>query len=551
MKNSMLSLSHFGKNYSTTMPNFKSWQKSLSFIFLLLVSFTGYPQTQQASEKTATWTGAVSSDWCNTGNWQGNTMPDETTNTVIPAKAKNMPVVTCDFSFNAYTGSINVETGATLTIPANKTLNIYGEFLNKDESRYVLSGRVNFAGKDQEIPGFTYNSVSINGGGMETLSSNALVNGILVMTKGIVKTGDNKSLTLGYRSMVSAGYGTAYVDGPLTRLTNSTHVYTFPVGQDGLVSPVSVSPNDETPGSYTVTYHHAGIPDNGNFSCPNLMANKTDEFWDVKRATGSAAAYVQLNYKTPSDENLWSNRKQPLEGTNVAVIVNTSGSWKFTADASKGLENIESAPFEYDAQIGGAFEADAAKMSIGYGYSFIDPVKFIAFGASLQGNSSIVKWNIEQGADMVTTDLEHSTDNKHFDKLGSAICGRGFPATFNHNNLSSGVHYYRVLVTDKARNTSYSKIIELVVPDYFTKIIGLKATQVRFDGYLLVKSATSQQVAYTLFDMAGHQVSKQSAGLQAGDNSLRFNTMMITPGIYNLYVQTADGARATLRFIKD
>ncbi|CAN5383991.1 hypothetical protein BH10BAC3_BH10BAC3_09760 [soil metagenome] len=541
--------------YSTNMPNInigKKWFLVFIISCLIINNLRAQGLQNGGDQNTATWTGAASADWCNTANWAGGKIPDETSYTVIPANTPNLPVVTCTFSFNAYTGNIDVQPGATLTIPANKTLNINGNFVNTDESRYVLTGRINFGGKNQTVPGFTYNSLTVSGGGTKTLAGNAMVNGILVLTNGILVTDQNKLLTLGYRSMISAGYGNAYVDGPLKRLTNTSHSYSFPIGYEGTVRSVVITPDQETDGAYTVYYHKATVPNNGVFECTNLMANQQDEYWDISRSTNASNAVVQVEYNTPASSQSWSNRVNPSDASNVAIVQNTNGAWSYkNAAAAMGLQNIESAPASISGQMGSRLETDFSHVTFGYGFANILPVNLLAFTASLQQNNSLVNWTIEQGTDNVMTELEHSTDNKHFEKLADRQAGNATLVTYTHNNPATGAHYYRLLITDKARNTAYSKTIQVIVPEYITRIKGMKATLVRTEAFVKIESARSQQAAINLYDMSGHLVTKQVSGLQQGENSINISTLMITPGIYNLYVQTADGVKATLRFMKE
>jgi hypothetical protein len=461
-----------------------------------------------------------------------------------------MPVVTCTFSFNAYTADIDVQPGATLTIPANKTLNISGNFLNKDETRYVLTGRINFGGANQSVPAFTYNSLTVSGGGVKSLEGNASVNGSLVLTKGILATGNN-SITLGTKGIVTAGYSTSYIDGSFTRLTNSSRTYNFPVGANGVVRTVLISPEEETSGAYTVTYHHSVAPNNGVFSCTNLMANQENEFWDIIRSNNASNALVQIDYVNPEVAKNWSNNNNPSESSNVALIQNNVGSWSFGADVSMGMQAIESTPWQINAQLGSKLVNDFSHFTFGYGYAALSPVNILSFNAALQGDASKITWSVEEGNDVVTTELQHGTDEKHFDKLTAVETGNASLINYTHNKLTPGAHFYRLMIKDKARNISYSKTILVVVPDYITKIKGLKATLVRGEAFVKIESAASQNVGISLFDNAGHLVAKQRTGVQAGDNTIGVATLMITPGIYNMYVQTADGVTASLRFMKE
>ncbi len=160
-------------------------------------------------------------------------------------------------------------------------------------------------------------------------------------------------------------------------------------------------------------------------------------------------------------------------------------------------------------------------------------------------------WSVEQGDDVITTELQHGRDQEHFSKLATFQAEKGKQLNFDHNNLAAGPHYYRLLMKDKANNLSYSKTVLVIVPDYITRIKGLKATLVRNDAVVKIESSIDQKVGINLYDMAGHLVNKLQATLQVGDNAISVNTMMVTPGIYNMYVQTANGAKASLRFMKE
>jgi hypothetical protein len=535
-------------NNSSIVPNYNSAKKTLLLLgMVLMVSYFASAQTSQSALIAATWTGRLNAEWSNAGNWNNGKVPDETTNITIPGNAINMPVIG-DMSYNASAADINVEQGANITIPSNRTLNVFGRFISTDESRYLILGRINFAGKDQPIPGFTYNSIMISGGGIKTLGGNAFVNGMFILTQGVVKTDDQHTLTLGSKAMISAGNASSYISGPLTRITNSTYNFSFPVGDKGVVKNVVLAPYDETMSAYTVRYHNASAPANGMFSCTNLLANKTDEYYEVKRTNGSAAAGIQFEYVYTAQ---WSNGKLPAEGDNVAVIANEANGWHYTADASLGLNNIPSIPALVSDNVMGNVLVDDARYGFGFGYSSIDPLDVLLLNATLDEDNGIVNWQIRQGNDNVATVLEHSQDAVDFKQLYTTICANAALFNFTQVKLAAGIHYYRLKMTDKAGNISYSKTVELLVPDYKTLIVGLKATLIRNDGYVQVQSAKNQNVALALYDMSGRTVSKQSSSVSAGANSIRFNTMMVTPGIYNLFVKTADGATKTLRFMKE
>lgn len=549
---------HFGFIIPTNiMPKLKlAWVKvPILLLFFTSIVAAGKITAQDTHSVTATntavWTGASSNDWCNAANWSLGKIPDETTNITIPAGTVNMPVVTCSFSFNAYSATIDIQPGATLTIPTNRTLNLFGELISRDEKSYVLKGRVNFAGNNQVIPGLTYNNLTVSGGGIKTVATNAVVNGSLILTKGIISTGPNNLITIGEKGMVTAGYHSSYIDGPLKRLTNSTRSYNFPVGAQGKIKTVLVTPEEETEGAYTVYYHQAIVPDNGVFGCTNLLANVQNEFWDITRSQNASNALVQVDYTHSISEGSWSNKKQPTELSKVALIQNNEGSWSYKADASLGLQSIESIDWQSNGQLAGKLETDFSHFTFGYGYTSVLPVTIHSFSASLVGKTSKLSWSVEQGKDWVITELQHGTDEKHFEKLASVEAGNSGVINYNHYNLTTGMHWYRLMIKDKARNISYSKTIRLTISDNKTTISGLNATLVRNEAGVKVESASNQPIGISLFDMSGHLVTRQIKNIIPGDNKITINTMMVTPGIYNMHVQTADGVIATLRFMKE
>jgi hypothetical protein len=92
---------------------FKSLIQGLLVIVLSLTVSTGVIQPVQAA--TCTWTGFVSSDWANAGNWTncGGLVPGVTDNVVIPVSA-NDPVYSETLGFDL--NSIEIQAGATLKI---------------------------------------------------------------------------------------------------------------------------------------------------------------------------------------------------------------------------------------------------------------------------------------------------------------------------------------------------------------------------------------------------------------------------------------------------
>ncbi|HPS61438.1 MAG TPA: M6 family metalloprotease domain-containing protein [Bacteroidales bacterium] len=98
------------------------------------------------------WTGAVSSDWNNPGNWAGGSVPTAIQNVVIPDVA-NDPVVNQPAGSPAVCNDLDIHPGAILTVAANKVLVVNGNLtLTKSILALQVSpgGHVIRPGKEKE-----------------------------------------------------------------------------------------------------------------------------------------------------------------------------------------------------------------------------------------------------------------------------------------------------------------------------------------------------------------------------------------------------------------
>lgn len=504
------------------------------------------------SANTAIWTGSVSSDWCNAANWACGIIPDVYKHTIIPGGTPNQPVISgsCD----ALTKDIDVQGTATLILEAGRTLGIYGSIINMDATRYTLNGIVTFAGDDQIIPGFTYTGLGVNGGGSKTLLGNATVNGNLNLNNGNIISSNAAMLIVTASGSISAGKNNAHIEGPLTRLTNSTATYKFPVGKNGFLREGAVTPVSTAPSSYTVWYHpNLNVV---NTLAPNLNAIQANEYWAVNKNYGSDAL-VSLYYKNPNAlaagtaTTDWSNGINPCDLCNVAMVINDgANNWSYTG--SGGFGNNETSywqnnNFVYSRQLLG----NSGQYTFGYYSSTILPVQLLSFTGIIKENASLLQWKFSTSSDIAYTELQHSENGRHFEKLTGQANGNPDASSYMHTNLMPGAHYYRLLMVDKAGKISYSRTVLLVMGDNITVIKGLQPTLVNSETYIDIHSSKPQNLQATLLDVTGRMVGNYRGKLGEGENNFRINLIAVTRGMYTLRVITADGAMANFRIMKE
>jgi hypothetical protein len=186
------------------------------------------------------WTGTVSTDWYNTGNWCG--FPNSSTDVVIQSTATFQPHIT-NTSTGAVCRNISIGPGASLTFDGAYALDVYGNWTNSGTFT-AGTGTVNLVGGTaQSITGATsFYNLTLNNANNLTLNNNATVTNTLTFTTGNVVTGSN-ILTVGSTGNSGTITGTSgWINGTLRRYIPGTSGPTviFTVGDAGNSAPVSV-----------------------------------------------------------------------------------------------------------------------------------------------------------------------------------------------------------------------------------------------------------------------------------------------------------------------
>jgi hypothetical protein len=365
-------------------------------------------------------------------------------------------------------------------------------------------------------------------------------------------------LTAGLTANLSAASNQSYIQGPLTRLTNTTGTYAFPVGGLGEERTAYVTPVSGAPSSYTVYYHHAAPTINSVLDA-SLAGIQINEYWDITRNSG-ADAVIGMEYRNPNGlaagaaTTDWSGNVNPCWNCNVAVVNDdASGNWYFTgALGATGFAPNESTYWQSNnivnsRQLLGNF----GQFTFGYAYAIILPVQLISFTGSLQTNNALLEWKYAHAAEVVSTELQHSTDGNHFEKIAIVHTVNSNTYNYIHFNLKTGAHFYRLLIKDKAGKITYSQTVLLVTNNNITVIKGLRPTMVHSETFIDVHSARAQTVHVIMMDITGRRVAETSSKLIAGENSIKINAQLLANGLYMLQVITEDAIKANLRFIKE
>lgn len=376
---------------------------------------------------------------------------------------------------------------------------------------------------------------------------------------------------------IAGGSADSYIDGKLFRYMSVTGTgrYSFPVGKSdvggGVFKPVVfTTTNHPVPGSVFSAEYFGGtnatpLPGADENFLGTLQGVLRDEFWQFNKVSGdpNAAGKLAIRY----DYNA-GNIFRDSDGTtvavcaacNVAVVKRDSdvnpGNWNFTkTDNNFDDVSTDYPEARYHTQSGFIQSGELTSFSpftIGFNFNTILgtlPVKLLAFNGSMQQQKANLQWQIDSDKDVQHFELQHSTNGTAFTTVHTLLpAGNTYSST--HQVSMPGRHFYRLKVKEKNGRSFYSKVVVLVAGNSATFISGMQSTVVSQQAVVNLWSQQNQAAQTSLYDASGKLLAQQQQQVLRGDNQLKVAAQQLPQGIYFLQVQTADGVRQTLRWLK-
>jgi len=191
-------------------------------------------------------------------------------------------------------------------------------------------------GGDQAIMGVTpadFFNLTLIGTGRKVMLNDANVNGTLAINDRIL---DTRSYTLYHRNPDPAsityddgvGFSRSDAGGGLSRETNASAEYIFPVGDDVeqfRYRPVMVRPSQSSPNTYKVRMANQEPPFR-NLLAPDIYFITLYFYHKVERLNGASPAELAFSY-LPSEDGTYQG---------MAYLSTTSNEWEKDADATDG-----------------------------------------------------------------------------------------------------------------------------------------------------------------------------------------------------------------------
>jgi len=365
----------------------------------------------------------------------------------------------------AVSGNLNFASGKlainsnTLSLNGAITNTVSGGLNGSSSSNLIIGGgtispALSF---DQTTPGTSnlVNNLTINSTAqVATLMTPLMVNGSLNLADGFIKTTAVNNLTLTSFANFTGGSNISFVEGPLSRNTNTASAYIFPIGKNNLYHPISVAPVTTADGIYGAEFFLQTAPV-GTYS-PGVTGIATNEYWDISKTSGPNAS-VTLYY---TGNNTWSNGT-PTISDNIFVAHLNTGKW----DAVSGT-TIPGNTGNGMTGVSSLILTSFSPFTFGFGPVLpVLSVTLIDFKAAMLNDIVNLNWTTMNEFSFANFELERSADGRNFTKIGT-VAAHNTPT--NHfyylvdNYPIAGLNFYRLKMIDIDGSFKYSTILKIV-----------------------------------------------------------------------------------------
>ena len=349
-------------------------------------------------------------------------------------------------------GTAAIDNKGTVELKGNWNNNANG-LINGSAGTVILDGAA------QSVTGTsptTFNNLTISGTGTKTLTLAATVTGTLALNDRELATGAN-TLTISATGLITrtTGFISSLPNGFLARNTNSTSVYSFPVGNPGgsFFRPLEVTPATSSSNTYKVRLV-GGSPSADGFSTTSTdgsICSANSTFYHRVTQNSAQAAILTMYFSSGLDGNL--SRIAHWQGapvwTNMNPVTIVAGAYGLT----NGLSSTSWSNFSTEA------------FALAYAPTPNTPTASAA--TSIGCTSFTANWSASTDANHFSSDITNYLIDVATDPGFSNILPayNNFDAgTSTSLNISTGVttgtnYYYRVRAKDACGTSGSSSVI--------------------------------------------------------------------------------------------
>ena len=519
------------------------------------------PVVPNVSSYDYIWKG-TSTDWNTASNWYvynngysiATEMPTEEHNIYIgPSQCvkTNWPLQTDEA--NAH--DITIASGANLTVPAGKTLNITGNLDNI--GTLVANGNVVFSGTesgdDQVISNdITLANVSFNNRGGDIVPRGSMtITGDATFINGNVE-GD---VTFGENSSVeNADEMTFYsfVDGTVTKAGNANG-FTFPTGQTNVLGKIKVSSNAS---NVSVRYFHnsEGFDEseyprwwNPNNNCdgndPRFDHVSNLEYWNV---ASTAPLNATLTVSAKSGDAHFNEHTVTYDAADIYGAFWNGSCWENVGGGSQSVSDGLHGTISVDVTLPATRSTYGKILSLGsIDHNTILPIELMSFTAACNGRYVNLEWTTATERNNDYFIVERSDDAINFTEI-ARVAGAGNSIEqleYNYTDYSAagGDNYYRLVQVDYDGTRTAS---EIVVANC-SEAEGEPDVQVfpnpfHNDLTIHMENFGGTTVSIEVYDMLGRVVLQKTIGVDGSSEETMLQLDNLSNGTYNVRISTKE-----------
>lgn len=369
-----------------------------------------------------------------------------------------------------------------------------------------------YAGSVAQTTGIEFPAASgpadliINNASGVTLSGARTLSGSLTLTNGVLTTTATEYLNLANNATASAGSNTSYVDGPLRKTGNDA--FTFPIGKNGLYSPLTITAPDATGDAFQAEYMRASGTALGGISAAGLYRVSNCEYWlldEISDAGSANTVSVTVGWFINSGCG-GNGYVTDISGITLAHFNTGTNMWDSYGGTASGNPTTGTitrtgvntfSPFTLGSTIDNANPL---------------PVKFSGIKAFEKQSGIQIDWAAYNEENVDIYQVERSADGVLFVPIGDVDARNSVTETkysFFDAAPLSGVNFYRLRNVDIDGKSGYSNIVKVSL-DKSVKSITIYPNPVRGE-FISLQSSDLGKGNYSVrvMNSAGQQVYMQ------------------------------------------
>jgi hypothetical protein len=371
-----------------------------------------------------------------------------------------------------------------------------------------------------------------------------LVDRTLILTSGYV-TPATGNLTINTNGDATTANG-AFVNGQLGKIiASSANSFTFPVGKvSGGLRTIAIKPASAANSKFVAEFFRGGVPA-GTLSA-GLTGVSNCEYWNLSRASGTAAATVTLSWAGNSGCNALPYVTDP---TTLRVAHLSGGIWlnegrlsstgnNTSGTITSGVSVSSFSPFALAS-------SSASENPL--------PVVFANVKAYEKNNGVQIEWSNMTEKDVANYVIERSSNGSDFAAIGQQLPTSNQDDRADYSAFdaapNAGTNYYRIKAEETTGKIVYSKVLSVSL-GLTTQSLRLYPNPVKgHQVNISLSNVRSGQYDLRVVNMTGQNVLNQRINSQGSTITQTIDLpATVTPGVYSMVITGAD-YRETKTFI--